>query len=77
MRSQRGGHDHHKHDLVEELVGDEAENELTHKPYAKFEILNDIGIVIDPWMIRLLIAISSCGSWTKPKYVHGLYRHDK
>lgn len=42
MRSQRQSHGH-KHDLVEELVGDEAENHLTHKPSGKFEILNDIG----------------------------------
>lgn len=28
--------------LVEELVGVEAEDEVTHKPAAKYEILNDI-----------------------------------
>jgi NAD+ kinase len=69
MRSRRESHNHNNHDLVEELVGDEAENELTHKPFAKYEILNDIGIEFDAQTIRLLTAGSSCGSWTKPKYV--------
>lgn len=46
MRTQRQSHGH-KHDLVEELVGDEAENHLTHKPSGKYEILNDIGILSD------------------------------
>ena len=46
MRSQRQSHGH-KHDLVEELIGDEAENHLTHKPSGKYEILNDIGIWSD------------------------------
>ena len=44
MRTQRQSS---KHDLVEELVGDEAENQLTHKPGGKYEILNDIGIRSD------------------------------
>lgn len=35
------------HDLVEELIGDEAENDPTHKPSGKYEILNDIGILPD------------------------------
>lgn len=29
-------------DLVEELIGEEAENEYTHKPDGSYEILNDI-----------------------------------
>ena len=39
MRSQTKG----KHrDLVEELIGEEAENDYTHKPDGSYEILNDI-----------------------------------
>ena len=29
-------------DLVEELIGEEAENDFTHKPDRTYEILNDI-----------------------------------
>ena len=39
MRSQTEG-DHR--DLVEELIGKEAENNYTHKPECSYEILNDI-----------------------------------
>jgi len=39
MRSQtKGAH----RDLVEELIGEEAENNYTHKPDGSYEILNDI-----------------------------------
>ncbi|CAF9908184.1 hypothetical protein IMSHALPRED_006605 [Imshaugia aleurites] len=39
MRSQtKGQHP----DLVEELIGEEAENDYTHKPDGSYEILNDI-----------------------------------
>ena len=39
MRSQNKG----KHqDLVEELIGEESENDYTHKPDGSYEILNDI-----------------------------------
>lgn len=39
MRSQtKGAH----RDLVEELIGEEAENQYTHKPDGSYEILNDI-----------------------------------
>jgi NAD+ kinase len=44
MRSQHKDHGN-KHDLIEELIGEESENDLTHRPSGKFEILNDIGIV--------------------------------
>ena len=39
MRSQTKGKNR---DLVEELIGHEAENEYTHKPDGSYEILNDI-----------------------------------
>ena len=39
MRSQHKGQ---HHDLVEELIGVEAENDYTHKPGGSHEILNDI-----------------------------------
>ena len=39
MRSQNKGQ--HR-DLVEELIGAEAENDYTHKPDGSHEILNDI-----------------------------------
>lgn len=39
MRSQSKGADR---DLVEELIGEEAENDFTHKPDGSHEILNDI-----------------------------------
>ena len=39
MRSQNQGS---QRDLVEELIGKEAENDYTHKPDGSYEILNDI-----------------------------------
>ena len=39
MRSQTQGQ--HR-DLIEELIGEEAENDYTHKPDGSYEILNDI-----------------------------------
>ena len=39
MRSQSCGLNR---DLVEELVGEEAENDHTHRPDGSYEILNDI-----------------------------------
>ena len=39
MRSQKK--EHHR-DLVEELIGTEAENDYTHRPDGSHEILNDI-----------------------------------
>ena len=41
MRSQNRNHKPTK-DLVEELIGDESDDHLTHKPDNTFEILNDI-----------------------------------
>lgn len=41
MRSQRKD-GHEGKDLVDELIGDESENEFTHKPEGTYEILNDI-----------------------------------
>ncbi|KAL8703527.1 MAG: hypothetical protein Q9201_003284 [Fulgogasparrea decipioides] len=41
MRTQTAKEDR-KHDLVEELIGDEAENNLTHRPDGSYTILNDI-----------------------------------
>ena len=41
MRSQQKNPVHGR-DLVEELVGVEADDEYTHKPDGKYEILNDI-----------------------------------
>ncbi|KAL8763198.1 MAG: hypothetical protein Q9184_000915 [Pyrenodesmia sp. 2 TL-2023] len=43
MRTQTA-HEDRQHDLVEELIGDEAENNLTHKPDGSYTILNDIVI---------------------------------
>ncbi|KAG8530398.1 uncharacterized protein KY384_004900 [Bacidia gigantensis] len=40
MRSQHKGQSHR--DLVEELVGEEADNDFTHRAEGTFEILNDI-----------------------------------
>ena len=40
MRSQHRGQQHR--DLVEELIGDESDNDHTHKPEGSYEILNDI-----------------------------------
>ena len=39
MRSQTKGA---RQDLVEELIGEESENDYTHKPDRSYEILNDI-----------------------------------
>lgn len=39
MRSQKKRQDN---DLVEELIGEESENNYTHKPDGTHEILNDI-----------------------------------
>lgn len=67
MRSQHKSHGT-RHDLVEELIGDEAENDPTHKPAGKFEILNDIGILPDTSaFISMLTMGSSCGSGAKPQ----------
>jgi NAD+ kinase len=41
MRSQHRKHAVHQ-DLVEELIGEESENETTHKPDRSLMILNDI-----------------------------------
>ncbi|KAI4251810.1 MAG: hypothetical protein LQ352_004638 [Teloschistes flavicans] len=41
MRTQTAELDK-KHDLIEELIGDEVENNLTHKPDGSYTILNDI-----------------------------------
>ena len=40
MRSQSKGQK--DRDLVEELIGEEADNDFTHKPDGSHEILNDI-----------------------------------
>ena len=40
MRTQHEGDEYP--DLVEQLIGDEAENDYTHKPDGSYEILNDI-----------------------------------
>ena len=41
MRTQNKDRDEGK-DLVDELIGEEAENKFTHKPDLTYEILNDI-----------------------------------
>ena len=41
MRSQKRNKDTGK-DLVEELIGEEAGDDYTHKPDGSYEILNDI-----------------------------------
>jgi NAD+ kinase len=42
MRSQKRHDDSDRRDIVEELIGEEAEDRNTHKPDRTFEILNDI-----------------------------------
>ncbi|KAL8710044.1 MAG: hypothetical protein Q9220_005315 [cf. Caloplaca sp. 1 TL-2023] len=41
MRTQTA-QENKRHDLIEELIGDEAENNLTHRPDGSYTILNDI-----------------------------------
>lgn len=75
MRSQHKSHGH-KHDLVEELIGDEAENDLTHKPSGKYEILNEIGIRSDASFD--FIADKSLKLWIVGQIpVGGCPEHDK
>lgn len=43
--NRRDGHsdeDHKKRDLIEELIGEEAEDARTHRPVKTYNILNDI-----------------------------------
>lgn len=42
MRSHKRHDDVENRDIVEELIGEEADDRNTHKPYRTFEILNDI-----------------------------------
>ena len=42
MRSQTSGQKLRKKDLVEELIGEEADNAYTHRPAGTYIILNDI-----------------------------------
>ncbi|KAK5275601.1 hypothetical protein LTR40_012783 [Exophiala xenobiotica] len=42
MRSQKRHDDAERRDIVEELIGEEADDRKTHKPDRTFEILNDI-----------------------------------
>ncbi|KAJ9614823.1 hypothetical protein H2204_014404 [Knufia peltigerae] len=42
MRSQKRHDDADRRDIVEELIGEEADDRKTHKPDGTFEILNDI-----------------------------------
>ncbi len=42
MRSQKRHDDAARRDIVEELIGEEADDRKTHKPDRTFEILNDI-----------------------------------
>jgi NAD+ kinase len=42
MRAQRRDDDHEHRELVDELIGEEADDRTTHKPDRTFEILNDI-----------------------------------
>ena len=57
MRSQTKGS---KRDLVEELIGEEAENDYTHKPECSYEILNDIVVDRGPNPSMLVALISKC-----------------
>lgn len=54
MRSQHKSREHVEN-LVEELVGVEAEDKFTHKPAAKYEILNDIVVDRGPHPSKLRI----------------------
>ena len=58
MRSQNreGGE---SRDLVDELIGEESENEYTHKPDGTYEILNDIVVDRGPNPSTLLKAFCS------------------
>ena len=53
MRSQHQSQGQ-TYNLVEELIGDEAENDFTHKPSGKYEILNEIGMIVPylGWPLR-------------------------
>lgn len=42
MRSQRSKDDTVDHDLVEELIGDEAEDHTTHRPEGSYDVLNEV-----------------------------------
>lgn len=58
MRSQhreRGGKD-----LVDELIGEESENEYTHKPDGSYEILNDIVVDRGPNPSKLTRNFAIC-----------------
>ena len=64
MRAQKKDRDEGK-DLIDELIGEESDNEFTHKPDWTYEILNDV--VVDrgpnPSMLtteEILFIVLSC-----------------
>ena len=56
MRSQNRDRAEEK-DLVDELIGEEAENEYTHKPDGSYEILNDIVVDRGPNPSRCTVSL--------------------
>ncbi len=56
MRSQNRERD--GKDLVDELIGEESENEYTHKPDGSYEILNDIVVDRGPNPSKLIETIA-------------------
>ena len=57
MRSQNKERREDK-DLVDELIGEEPENEYTHKPDGTYEILNDIVVDRGPNPSKLVNTVA-------------------
>lgn len=62
MRTQMKHEDHANGDLIEELVGEEGDDNRTHKPDRTFEILNDIVVDRGPNPSKPTISLLMCGS---------------
>lgn len=65
MRSQHKTRNNGE-DLVEELIGTEAEDDFTHKPDGKYEILNDIVVDRGPNPSRWMYFAGDLASDQKP-----------
>lgn len=47
---------HYKRDLVEELIGEEIEDEHTHRPEGTFEILNELVVDRGPNPSKFIVS---------------------
>ena len=56
MRSQRQSH-HPPKDLVEELIGQESDDEHTHRPDGSYDILNDVVVDRGPNSSRSTVSL--------------------